>query len=94
MSQKFKRKKEDFICEKCGNFVSGTGYTNHCPMCLWGKHVDNYPGDRANKCGGLMKPIRVESEKGKFVLIHKCEKCGEGKRNKTNFEDNLSVLLG
>ena len=93
MSQKFQKNKEDFTCEKCGNFVVGTGYTNHCPKCLWCKHVDIYPGDRANKCGGMMKPIRIENEKGDFVLIHRCEKCGEEKRNRTSNNDDLSVLL-
>ncbi len=93
MSQKFQRTIEDFECEKCGNFVIGTGYTNHCPKCLWCKHVDIFPGDRLNECLGLMKPISVINEKGEFVLVHKCEKCGEEKRNKTLKEDDLSVLL-
>ena len=32
------KNKEDFICENCGAFVVGTGYTSHCPQCLWSKH--------------------------------------------------------
>ena len=93
MSTKFQRNKEDFICEKCGYFVVGTGYTNHCPKCLWCKHVDIYPGDRANECRGMMKPISIISEKGDFVLAHECFKCGEKKRNRTSKDDDLSVLL-
>jgi len=51
--KKFQKKKEDFKCEKCGREVIGTGYTNHCPDCLWSKHVDVNPGDRQSKCLGL-----------------------------------------
>ncbi|MEA1909889.1 MAG: RNHCP domain-containing protein, partial [Patescibacteria group bacterium] len=51
---------EDFTCEHCGYNVKGTGYTNHCPKCLYSKHVDDVPGDRKNKCNGLMAPIGVE----------------------------------
>lgn len=36
----FTRVIEDFICENCGTEVKGNGYTNHCPKCLWSKHVD------------------------------------------------------
>jgi Zn finger protein HypA/HybF involved in hydrogenase expression len=34
----FVRRKENFICEACGKKVTGDGYTDHCPACLWGKH--------------------------------------------------------
>ncbi|HYC79501.1 MAG TPA: RNHCP domain-containing protein, partial [Candidatus Binatia bacterium] len=53
----FQRTPENFVCENCGTKVSGNGYTNHCPNCLYSKHVDNNPGDRLNKCHGLMEPI-------------------------------------
>ncbi|MFN2146641.1 MAG: RNHCP domain-containing protein, partial [Anaerolineales bacterium] len=36
---KFQRRIEYFICEHCGAEVSGVGFTNHCPVCLWSKHV-------------------------------------------------------
>jgi len=93
MSLKFKKNKEDFTCEKCGFFVKGSGYTNHCPKCLWSKHVDIYPGDRANECGGMMKPVKLVSEKGEFILTNKCDKCGGEKRNKTSPDDNLDAVL-
>lgn len=49
---------EDFVCEVCGTKVKGTSYTNHCPNCLWSKHVDqNVPGDRAELCHGLKANI-------------------------------------
>ncbi|HCR42265.1 TPA: hypothetical protein DIV45_02815, partial [Patescibacteria group bacterium] len=36
----FIRTKEDFTCENCGHRVKGSGYTNHCPKCLYSQHVD------------------------------------------------------
>lgn len=93
MVNNFKRTIEDFICEHCGEEVSGTGYTNHCPRCLYSKHVDKNPGDRAQNCGGLMPPIGVEAKNGKFILIHKCRKCNAIKRNKTAPDDNMDTVI-
>ncbi|MBI5022769.1 MAG: RNHCP domain-containing protein [Candidatus Magasanikbacteria bacterium] len=88
-TKKFQKRVEDFICQNCGIKVTGTGYTNHCPKCLYSKHVDINPGDRLNSCQGTMKPINIETKDGEFVVIHKCERCGEEKRNKANPEDKL-----
>lgn len=87
--KKFQKRVEDFVCQNCGTKVVGTGYANHCPVCLFSKHVDINPGDRLNLCGGMMKPLRIESQKGEFVIVHKCQRCGEEKRNKSNPEDKL-----
>ncbi|MDE2312421.1 MAG: RNHCP domain-containing protein [Patescibacteria group bacterium] len=91
---KFTRTKENFVCEHCGASVLGTGYTNHCPKCLFSKHVDVNPGDRAEVCGGLMRPVGYELQKGQYVLIHQCEKCGVVKRNKTAPGDSVDALIG
>ena len=93
MSTEFKRIKEDFVCEHCGKDVKGNGYTNHCPNCLWSKHVDNNPGDRANECGGLMEPIRVELEKQVYYLVFRCQKCGVIKRNKVQKDDDFNRVI-
>ncbi len=90
--QNFIRNIEDFTCEHCGAQVSGTGYTNHCPACLWSKHVDNLPGDRANPCGGLMEPINVEVGSEPYDLVHKCQRCGVIKRNKVADNDSRAAL--
>lgn len=90
--QNFIRNIEDFNCEHCGAEVSGSGYTNHCPVCLWSKHVDNLPGDRANVCGGLMQPIGVEVVSEGYDLVHKCDRCGVTKRNKVADNDNREAL--
>ncbi len=90
----FIRYKEDFICEVCGAKIKGTGYTNHCPNCLWSKHVDkNVPGDRAELCQGLMEPIKIEINHGKYSLFHRCQKCGKISKNKTSPEDNFEKIL-
>lgn len=93
MAQNFKRKIEDFVCENCGEDVESDGYTNHCPKCLWSKHVDVSPGDRASECGGMMKPSKVETRSGEYDLTHKCVKCGYEKRNKMSPEDNFDEVL-
>ena len=93
MNRKFQRLIENFKCENCGESVSGDGYTNHCPLCLWSKHVDINPGDRAAECLGLMQPINVDKKKGNYRILHICEKCGFEKWNKTNPVDNFEVIL-
>lgn len=82
---------ENFTCTHCGAEVVGNGYTNHCPKCLWSKHVDIHPGDRAAACGGMMRPITIERQKGEWVILHRCETCGHEKRNKTSPDDDMNV---
>jgi len=89
----FQRKIEDFQCENCGVTVEGNGYTNHCRFCLWSKHVDINPGDRAARCGGLMEPIELEIKKGTYIIVHKCLKCGYCKRNKSQPGDSMEQLI-
>lgn len=93
MSKKFTRTIEDFDCAHCGAVVRGTGYTNHCPHCLWSRDVDINPGDRASTCGGMMKPISVTPEKDHFVITHKCEKCGKEKRQRTSPDDDMDTII-
>jgi len=91
--KKFQKRVEDFICEKCGAKVKGTGYTDHCPNCLWSKHVDINPGDRKANCGGLMEPIGVEVKKGKYIIHYRCQKCGYRFKVKAAPEDNFEEIL-
>ena len=92
-TKKFQKRKEDFICEHCGKTVIGNGYTNHCPYCLWSKHVDINPGDRAETCQGLMKPIGIESKGAEFVVIQQCQKCGFQRKNKICAQDDFEQVL-
>ena len=93
MAVNFKRKIEDFVCGNCGQNVKGDGYTNHCPKCLWSKHVDVNPSDRASGCGGMMKLSKVEITGWEYDITHKCLKCGHEKRNKISLEDNFEKML-
>jgi hypothetical protein len=93
LMKRFQKKVEDFICEHCGGQVVGNGFTNHCPHCLWSKHVDIDPGDRAASCGGLMEPALIEAVQEGYVITHQCAKCRHRKRNKTNSADDESLIL-
>ncbi len=93
MSLSFKRTPEDFICEVCGTEVSGNGYTNHCPECLWSKHVDIHPGDREAACGGLMEPVGVEKKGDDYIIRHKCVVCGFERLNKAQKEDRFEMIV-
>ncbi|MBQ4558335.1 MAG: RNHCP domain-containing protein [Clostridia bacterium] len=92
----FRKKDSGFVCGHCGENVEPLGYTsrNHCPKCLYSLHVDIDPGDRANECKGLMAPTQIEynSNKG-YVILHKCTRCGELKRNKCAEDDNYELIL-
>lgn len=89
----FIKTKEDFTCQKCGTEVLGNGYTNHCPYCLWSKHVDIFPGDRKGECGGMMEPIRIEKSGKEYSIVHKCLKCGIEKINRADKKDNFDMIV-
>lgn len=91
--KRFIRKREDFNCENCGFEVLGSGYTNHCPKCLYSKHVDINPGDRLEACCGMMKPLSIESKGDEYIITHKCIKCGYEKRNKSSKNDDFATIL-
>ncbi len=98
MRKNFLRKKEDFECQVCGTKVKGDGYTDHCPQCLWGKHVDkNLPGDRESSCRGLMRPEGAVWEKGQYRIFYRCESCGHGfwvREGKEDKREELERLTG
>ncbi len=93
-SARFSRRRENFVCAHCGHPVRGTGYTNHCPECLWSRHVDVSPGDRSATCGGLMEPVGVLFEGGRHIVIQQCQDCGHRWRNRTTAADSRTALAG
>jgi hypothetical protein len=93
MTKKFQRKIEDFVCENCGAKIKGNGYTDHCPKCLWSKHVDINPGDRESDCGGLMEPIGAKIEGKERIIYYKCTKCKYQHKVKVVPEDNFEEIL-
>ncbi|BCJ28437.1 RNHCP domain-containing protein [Actinocatenispora sera] len=88
-----------FQCTQCGAAVSldapGTTHRNHCPRCLWSRHLDrNTPGDRKATCSAGMEPIAVTVRgKGSWVLVHRCLSCGRLRLNRTAGDDNPLLLL-
>ena len=69
-----------FVCAHCRAHVrplTNGSYRNHCPVCLWSRHVDLKPGDRANPCGGMMEPVAARVTNKGPQLVHQCTSCGE-----------------
>lgn len=89
----FKRVIENFTCAYCGTNVTGNGYTNHCPICLWSMHVDITPGDRAADCHGLLRPISAIFKNDQYTIVHQCEQCGMRTNNKSSTGDNTELLI-
>jgi DNA-directed RNA polymerase subunit RPC12/RpoP len=86
---------EKFICENCGKEVPKLEYSarDHCPYCLYSKHVDINPGDRANPCKGLLKPIDIEKFKDTYKIIYKCETCGDLHKNIIAIDDDMNEII-
>ncbi len=93
--KKFNMIDENFICENCGKKVLKLNYTarDHCPYCLYSKHLDINPGDRANHCKGLLKPISIEKHKNTYKIIYKCLKCNQIHKNIMAKDDNFELII-
>ncbi|MEG0873027.1 MAG: RNHCP domain-containing protein [Clostridia bacterium] len=91
----FVKNDNGFICKNCGQKVEKLKYTSrdHCNHCLYSMHVDITPGDRKNKCGGLLKPINIYTtgKKGQ-VILYKCLKCFENVRNIVATDDQKEKI--
>lgn len=86
-----------FVCKHCGKRVPedapGTGHRNHCPYCLYSRHVDVNIGDRKSRCGGMMKPIGVVYRKdGEMLIVHQCQGCGFVSKNRVAGDDDDGLL--
>ncbi len=103
-------KNRGFKCINCQKWVSinpyiGTNNRNHCPYCLWSKHVDmQIPGDRLSSCSVGMKPIAITMKKagvdmlghkkiGEIMLVHKCIKCEKISINRIAADDNEKEII-
>ena len=99
----------DFRCAHCGHIVSsahrlsGVNNRNHCPYCLWSRHLDLYAvGDRLSACKAPMQPVALTSkrsrnkysyERGELMLVHLCTDCGDVSINRIAADDDASTLL-
>lgn len=100
-TRRFTKNDSGFVCTHCGREVLPLGYTsrNHCPFCLWSRHLDENPGDRASDCGGAMEPIYAEPDARRgYIITHRCTVCGALRRNKAANEaatqpDDIDLLI-
>src|SRR5262245_27702571 len=100
----------DFNCAHCGAFVSsmhmlsGVNNRNHCPYCLWSRHLDLYSsGDRLSACKSPMKPVGLTMKKGRnkyassprgeLMLVHVCVECGSVSINRIAGDDDPDSIL-
>ena len=87
-----------FVCAHCGRETAregaGSAHRNHCPNCLRSLHLDDRPGDRSARCGGVMDPVAVWVRNGgEWAVIHRCRRCGTLRSNRIAADDNPLVLV-
>ncbi len=101
---------DEFFCLRCGVIVSGAyelsgvRNRNHCPYCLWSRHLDwRAPGDRLSSCKGAMRPIGLtlknarnkyaSGPSGELMAIHQCTVCRAVSINRIAADDGTGILL-
>lgn len=100
---------DSFMCKYCQAYVhtlpvlSRVQNRNHCPYCLWSRHLDQYKaGDRLSACKANMQPIGLtvkpnrnkygSNQPGELMLVHRCNECGMISINRIAADD-LEVQL-
>jgi hypothetical protein len=103
-------KNSDFRCLYCQNYVSaavmyaGVQNRNHCPYCLWSKHLDLYQsGDRMAICKMGMRPVGLTlkqvhkkytyTDQGELMIIHHCQGCDRISINRIATDDDPDRIL-
>lgn len=90
---------QEFRCRHCHTFVgvvpTGGRHRNHCPVCLYSRHVDErVPGDRLSACGGSMAPIGMfVRSSGEHAVVHRCLSCGIERHNRIAADDDFALVL-
>jgi hypothetical protein len=99
-----------FQCLHCHYHVSteplyaGVQNRNHCPYCLWSRHVDwKEAGDRLAVCRAEMQPVglavKLTRKKyapaggGELMLVHLCRECGKVSINRLASDDDPEKVL-
>jgi DNA-directed RNA polymerase subunit RPC12/RpoP len=107
--QVFYQRNKDFRCIHCGQFVSaepmlsGVQHRNHCPYCLWSRHVDLVQaGDRLAACKCGMHPVGLTFKQihkkygrnalGEIMLVHACGECGKISLNRIAADDDADRI--
>jgi len=99
----------DFKCANCGQIVStdpilsGVHNRNHCPYCLWSRHLDLFEaGDRLAACKAPMEPVGLTLKKtrkryvregqGELMLVHVCMGCEKISINRIAADDHPETI--
>jgi hypothetical protein len=100
----------DFRCISCGqyvsaeSFLSGVHNRNHCPYCLWSRHLDLFKaGDRLAACKEGMQPIGLalkraakkygDPAQGELMLVHRCLACDKVSINRIAADDSNPTVV-
>jgi hypothetical protein len=101
---------QGFTCRHCALYVpcdsalSGVQNRNHCPYCLWSRHLDwRIAGDRLAGCRAAMQPIGLTIKRsrnkyagtrdGELMLIHRCTICAKVAINRIAADDSATAIL-
>lgn len=101
---------QEFKCVQCHQYVScapivaGVQNRNHCPACLWSRHMDWLEaGDRLSGCRAPMQPIGLTTKRsknkyarerdGELMLIHRCTGCAKIVINRIGGDDSPAAIL-
>jgi RNHCP domain len=110
MKSKVHNRNADFRCLHCrypvsaNPILSGVANRNHCPYCLWSRHLDLWAaGDRLSACKAPMRPLGLTlkqspkkfSQPGssELMLVHVCTDCGRVALNRIAADDDVEMLL-
>lgn len=88
----------------CANLISAVNNRNHCPYCLWSRHLDLFSaGDRLSACKAPMKPVGLaikrsrdryrSGPRGELMLIHVCVECNSPSINRIAADDHPEAIL-
>jgi hypothetical protein len=100
----------EFRCLHCHQIISvdpgrsRVHNRNHCPYCLWSRHVDlTVAGDRLSACKAQMEPVGLTlkqakqrygpADGGELMLIHRCKECGKLSINRIAADDFTETLF-
>jgi hypothetical protein len=101
---------QQFTCVHCHLYVScdplvaGVQNRNHCPYCLWSRHLDwREAGDRMSNCRAPMEPVGLTTKwsrnkyaaerDGELMIIHRCTGCDRLVINRVAADDGAEDLL-
>ncbi len=100
---------QGFTCLQCRQYVScapsvaGVQNRNHCPACLWSRHLDwRSAGDRLSTCRAAMRPVGLTTKHGRnkyarerdgeMMIIHRCTGCETVVINRIAADDSAAAL--